>query len=387
MATKLGTAAAFLLISLCASAQSFWDGNAALQRGDSTFESGSFAASNSFSVGTMIVVENLETGKTADVMVSKRAGEQSDLLVLLSPKAAEALDISTGQVASVRVTLKSAAVAEAEPRLDEETLSRDPDVNPAAGMSAPEEEQQPVAEQPDALESLSGVVPEASEVPIPEEEPSIPPQTPDEELLKRLSSRTPQKQLFLPPREDEKFVYQPPIEPPTETAVIRSLEGQRRPVKPAREPSVDVAAPSEPKPAPVAPEVTGSAPSRAPSTGPKTVVALEPSAPKPPTETAAPPKAQEAPPVVRPKAAPAVPLTGTKAVYYLQLGAYSNEKQAAELATGLSSSYPVSVSAPQAAGNRFYRVLLGPLNKAEGGTLLYWFRYRGFPDAFLKTEK
>ncbi len=371
MATKFGTAAAFLLIGLCASAQSFWDGNAALQRGDLTFESGSFAASNSFPVGTMIVVENLETGKTADVMVSKRAGEQSDLLVLLSSKAAEALDISAGQVASVRVTLKSVAVAEAEPRLDEETLSKDPDVNPAAGMTAPD-----VAEQPDALESLSGVVPETSEVPTPEEEPSIPPQAPADEFLKRLSSRTPQKQLFLPPREDEKFVYQPPIKPPKETAVISSLEGQKRPAEPTREPSVAVAAPSEPKPAPVPPEVTGSAPSRAPSSGSKTIVALEPSAPKPPEA-----------PVVKPKAAPAVPLTGMKAVYYLQLGAYSNEKQATELATGLSSSYPVSIAAPQAAGNRFYRVLLGPLNKAEGGTLLYWFRYRGFPDAFLKTER
>ncbi len=372
MATKFGTAAAFLLIGLCATAQSFWDGNAALQRGDPSFENGSFAASNSFPVGTMIVVENLETGKTADVMVSMRAGEQSDLLVLLSPKAAEALDISAGQVASVRVTLKNAAVAEAEPRPDEDTLSKDPDVNPAAGMIAPD-----AAEQPGALESLSGVVPKTSEVSTPEEEPSIPPQAPAEELLKRLASRNPQKQLFLPPREDEKFVYQPPIEPPKETAVISSLEGQKRPVVPKREPSVAVAAPSEPKPAPVTPELTGSTPSRAPSTGPKTIVALEPSAPRPPAEA----------PGVKPKAAPAVPLTGTKAVYYLQLGAYSNEKQATELATGLSSSYPVSVSAPQAAGNRFYRVLLGPLNKAEGGTLLYWFRYRGFPDAFLKTEK
>ncbi len=386
MATKFGTAAAFLLIGLCATAQSFWDGNAALQRGDATFESGSFAASNSFPVGTMIVVENLETGKTADVMVSKRAGEQSDLLVLLSPKAAEALDISAGQVASVRVTLKSAAVAEAEPRPDEETLSKDPDVNPAAGMSAPEEERQPVAEQPRALESLSGVVPETSKAPAPDEEPSIPPQAPAEELLQRLASRNPQKQLFLPPREDEKFAYQPPIEPPKETAVISSIEGQTRPTEPKREPSVAVAAPSEPKPAPVPPEVTGSTPSRAPSTGPKTIVALEPSTPKPPAETAAPAKAPEAP-VVKPKAAPAVALTGTKAVYYLQLGAYSNEKQATEMATGLSASYPVSIAAPQAAGNRFYRVLLGPLNKAEGGTLLYWFRYRGFPDAFLKTEK
>jgi rare lipoprotein A (peptidoglycan hydrolase) len=115
MATKFWTAAAFLLIGLCASAQSFWDGNAALQRGDPSFEKGSFAASNSFPTGTKIVVENLETGKTAEVEVSRRSGEQSDLLVLLSPKAASALGIPAGQIAAVRVTLKSAETAQAEP--------------------------------------------------------------------------------------------------------------------------------------------------------------------------------------------------------------------------------------------------------------------------------
>ena len=31
-------------------------------------------------------------------------------------------------------------------------------------------------------------------------------------------------------------------------------------------------------------------------------------------------------------------------------------------------------------------MVIGPLNGAESGTLLTWFRYRGFPDAFLKQE-
>jgi hypothetical protein len=33
-----------------------------------------------------------------------------------------------------------------------------------------------------------------------------------------------------------------------------------------------------------------------------------------------------------------------------------------------------------------FRVVVGPLNKAESGTLLVWFRFRGFPDAFVKQE-
>jgi cell division protein FtsN len=380
MATKFWTAAAFLLIGLCASAQSFWDGNAALQRGDPSFENGSFAASNSFPTGTKIVVENLETGKSAEVEVSRRAGEQSDLLVLLSPKAAAALGIPAGQIAAVRVTLKRAETAQAETGTGDDILSRDPDINPAAGMAAaPEKERQPEAEHTGTLESLPGAaVSESSESPAPEEEPSIAPQAPsaDEELLKQLASRSPQKQLFLPPREDEKFVYQPPIEPPPEAATISSLKGRKPPTEPAKKPPVAVAEPA------AAPEVNGST-ARAPANESKTVVALEPAAPKPPAETPAPAKNPEA----KPAPAPAAPLTGAKTVYYLQLGAYSNENQAKDLATGLSSSYPVSVSAPQASGARYYRVLLGPLNKAESGTLLYWFRDRGFPDAFIKRER
>jgi len=44
------------------------------------------------------------------------------------------------------------------------------------------------------------------------------------------------------------------------------------------------------------------------------------------------------------------------------------------------------VLAPAGAGSSVYKVVIGRLNRAESGTLLRWFRYRGYPDAFLKQE-
>src|SRR5208283_2061840 len=76
-----------LLLPLGLSAQSFWDGDAAIQRGDAAFESGSYAASNSFSEGTQVVVQDLDTGKSTTVTISSRISGPSNVLMMLSPKA------------------------------------------------------------------------------------------------------------------------------------------------------------------------------------------------------------------------------------------------------------------------------------------------------------
>ena len=61
-----------LVLALSAHAESFWDGAAAVQRGDAVFEAGMFAVSNAFARDTEIVVEDLATGRktTARVIVS-----------------------------------------------------------------------------------------------------------------------------------------------------------------------------------------------------------------------------------------------------------------------------------------------------------------------------
>jgi hypothetical protein len=488
MITKLSTAAVFLLTALFASAESFWDGSAALQLGDSSFESGYFAASNSFSANTEVSVRNLETGKTTDAIVTRRITEQSNLLVLLSPKAAAAIGIPQGRIAAVRVTVKSGPPTEADTLPKDLPYSPDPDINPAAGIPktaisqpTPGTAQTPVETPQGTLESLSQTVapktertaqlPPPAEAPAPVEQTA--PSTPNVDLLQQLASRTPQKLLFLPPREDPKFVYQAPAEttalaapsgqlpeqpktaaaapvaapatettpPASETATVNGLE---QPAVPATEkPGINLAeagsppeltpevedrisaatspheapalsAPTVPQ-QPPATELSNPTPTPPQPSDAQTVVTLEPTAPKPPppapepqkpsTETPAatssptPPEPQkpsaEAPVVAaRPTPAPAAaaastpaPPKGAGATYYLQLGVYANEKLAREIASSLSASYPVNIVSPEAAKKPVYKILLGPLNKAESGTLLFWFRNRGFSDAFLKTAE
>jgi cell division protein FtsN len=70
--------------------------------------------------------------------------------------------------------------------------------------------------------------------------------------------------------------------------------------------------------------------------------------------------------------------------YFLQLGAYSTRNLAERLAGDLNQSYSVTILPADTGGRRFYKVLLGPLNVDESGTLLYQFRSRGFKDAFIQ---
>jgi cell division septation protein DedD len=127
------------------------------------------------------------------------------------------------------------------------------------------------------------------------------------------------------------------------------------------------------------------------------VALLPPEAPAPagqrPTQAAAATTTQSAPATTtKPPTTAAVqttatlPRSGTSTTYFLQLAAYGNEKLARELAAKLAPTYPALVLAPPGQGTSIFKVVIGPLNRAESGTLLTWFKYRGFPDAFLKQE-
>jgi cell division protein FtsN len=132
-------------------------------------------------------------------------------------------------------------------------------------------------------------------------------------------------------------------------------------------------------------------PPKAPTPG--ALIALEPTTPKPPPETtpsgATPAQTPAQAPIAstRPPTVFTTPPTGSPVVYYLQLGAYRDEMQAHDKLTQIPREYPVKLVSPDTLGGNYYRILLGPLNKAESGTLLYWFRVRGFPDAFVKQSQ
>jgi len=451
-----------LLVPFFASAADFWDGNAALQRGDATFESGLYATSNSFPAGTQITILNEDTGKTVTATVTGRIEGQSDILVLLSPKTAEALGLSQGTLGRVRVTVPHGSSTAAAPQTGDQTVSRDPDVNPAAG-TAPEEPaapsasenqvaQTPATEQP-TTEQPTTEQP-ATEQPTTEQQAAEQPASNEADeaaILSNAEARSPQKQVFQPPREDQKFVYHPPAatQPATTTAqataagapTITSVEGEPGVTPPAAASQdialADVVAPEESRPqeivsegtaapapaaeapqaalaapevapeepavvaaAPVQTEVTGPA-AVPPAPGPKPQVALTPpetpapAGTSPASSSATPSGASTTSAAAAASAAQAVPPAAVsvaaarpaaKGAFYLQLAAFGTEQTARDLAAKLASTYPALVLAPAGAGASVYKVVIGPLNRAESGTLLIWFRYRGYPDAFLKQE-
>jgi hypothetical protein len=502
-----------LLVPFLASAAGFWDGNAALQRGDSTFESGMFAASNSFPEDTKIVIVNAATGKSATATVTRRIDGQSDILVLLSPPAAAALGISQGTLASVRVTIaEPTAVASASPSSDQ-NLSQDPDLNPGAAYpqttTTADTTAQPAdtATTTDAAQAATDTSTSADQTAQPQEEslpaqatptqtaaaPTVPANTPEAPqpeqpqtaqaavtattaptttaapaadetaIAAAAAARTPQKQLFQPPREDPKFAYKKPAETPEQPATtqvtqlppadatpqVTAVIGEPG-VAPAAEPAADVtlaeaAAPDEsvaqeivgegtpapapaPEPAAVALATPEVAPEEQPALVAQTVVpsepvqtevtgpaAVPPAAPEPPKlalvapVAPAPQKAVEPQVLVaakpadtqtpattnpthptttsaQPKAAASFPSSVKPGTYYLQLGAYATEKVARDLAATLASTYPALVLNSAGPGTPTFRVVVGPLNKAESGTLLTWFKRKGFPDAFLRQE-
>ena len=494
-----------LFVPFLAAAAGFWDGNAALQRGDAAFESGLYVASNSFPPGTQITIQNQDTGKTVTATVTGRIDGQSDILVLLSPKTAQALDLPQGTLGRVRVTVPPKTGSTTSAQTGDQTASSDPDVNPAAAygstdaapiaaapvtapVAVPETPttapatQTPTAETPAAETPTTASTPTEETLPAAapattpvETTPTATPEAPAQEqpqttpptttasttpaptstdadnaaIISAAQSRSPQKQVFQPPREDEKFVYHPP-QTPTQTAAtttpaqgsatITAVESGTG-VTPAARPAADMAladvvAPEESRPqeivsagtavpapaaaadlalaspdvvpesqapqtavvqAPRQTEVTS--PAARPPAGkvPPKLALVPPDAPAPaqaaaqaaPTQTAT--TATTTATTAKPPVAAAVqtasslPKTGTTS-YFLQLAAYGNEKLARELAAKLAPTYPALVLTPPTQGTTVFKVVIGPLNRAESGTLLTWFRYRGFPDAFLKQE-
>ncbi len=218
-----------LMVPLLASADSFWEGNAALQRGDAAFENGLYAASNSFAPDTQLMVQNLENGKSTIVTVSQRSDGQSDILILLSPRAADAIGIAPGSIARVRITEEQKAASTGAAAAPESTYNPDSDVNPGAAYPAAAPTPPAAEQQPTAAADQAGT--QSAE---------------DAQILADAAARNPQKQLFLPPREDQKFAYKPAA--PAQTAQAPEPAAAQQPAaNPAEVPSVsgETAAPSQ----------------------------------------------------------------------------------------------------------------------------------------------
>jgi hypothetical protein len=446
IAMKRWVVLCLLTVPLLASAKSYWEGNAALQRGDAAFESGLYAESNSFAPDTQLMVQNLDNGKSTIVTVSQRTDNQSNILILLSPMAADAVGIAPGSVARVRITEEQKAASTAASGAPENSYNPDSDVNPGAAYAGTLGDAQASPQSPTAPQQ-----PQAGQASMPPEEqqPTAAEQSAeDAQILAEAAARNPQKQLFLPPREDQKFAYKQAA--PLQTAQVpQPAEPQQPNAAPAEVPTVtgETTAPSqqpsdvplaeaqaEPQASPleagsaaphpsqteaspqlalpeanatdqasVQAETSGTPPAPS-SEGEK--IALQPpetpaeqgattAATPPPTSTPEHPAAAtvvKAPPERQPgqvqivASLPKLPGKKRVATFYVQLGAYATQEVAQGLAGRLVPTYPVVVLAPSSGDKQMYKVLVGPLNKAESGTLLPMFKFRGFRDAFVRRE-
>jgi hypothetical protein len=455
-----------------ASGEEVWEGTAALIRPGDMASPGWFAASNSFPRDAWLEVENLSNGKKTRVTVVQRNDESATVFILLSPEAAAALDISRADIARVRVRLLAEPLASTARLPADQIYSPDPDINPLAGLPAAPPAPTPLAPEPPAVaepasppppaetpqdEPAPEAAPPAAGPPVEAQPPDLPPAPPQpapqkaelvtpfpevpqrreevtgslllpgetasadlDRVLERRAARSPQKKLFLPPRDDERFALQGAAEEPApadrlseeiglvkpEPVQVPEASGVSPPALPPLEeaggpetPAVsaeppragtETAAAAEPSAA-TPPEVTVAVPSQADGTSEAPAALPEPPDGPPPPEpaaesavaaTAAPPPAQE---VVVPSL-PVVDRLPPK-TYYLQVGAYNSLGLARSKAQELAASHAVTVLSFPSRDRTVYRVMVGPLNRDESGVLLTWLKSRGYKDAFLRYSE
>ena len=120
------------------------------------------------------------------------------------------------------------------------------------------------------------------------------------------------------------------------------------------------------------------------------VVTLEPAEARPPEKPAEPAPAELAV-EEEPEAEPAEELPLVRSLdrsrYYLQVGAYSTAGSARDAVEQLRSQYPTEVLADGGEERTLYRVLVGPLNEDERGSVLYFVRAMGYRDAFIRQAE
>jgi hypothetical protein len=479
------------LCSLAAQGQQNWQGTAAVARSGEFDTPGLFAASNAFAENMKILVQNAQTGESVQVTVIRRIEGAASVFLLLSEEAGKQIGLTGSQIVRVKASVVSTLGTDLSDSLQDQAYSSDPDLNPAlsvteqqlradeSGPEAPAEPEEPavVEKQPAkvaqaAEESEPGAEPGAEAVQqLPEEPsaeiaktPAATPEsaelTPEEKRLQELTDRIPQKQLYMPPRQQEVYALAP--EPPAEEAVqeetavaeqppdqVSEVEGQppaeeipeeaeteeqteaaagpqvaeaeeepgettevveegppeaSMPGPEAEEEPLEVALPGPEAAQPEKPSPEGTrlpapeeqppltmAPEEPPTAEIAESAVEEPVAEEPEGEAAEATAAEEEQPAAEVAAAEAraeeqavLSETLPSRSYFVQLGAYSTRNLAEKLAGDLTQTYSVTILPASSGGRLFYKVLVGPLNVDESGTLLYQFRSRGFKDAFIQ---
>ena len=109
-----------------------WEGNAGIAAATEFPGSGLYAKSDMFPKNTVVEITNLETEITVRAIITGTSGVPG-LVAVLSPETAAALNIRTGSVSRVRISVPSVVEKPARGTATESTRTTiaDPDINPA----------------------------------------------------------------------------------------------------------------------------------------------------------------------------------------------------------------------------------------------------------------
>jgi hypothetical protein len=422
--------------------QSTWRGQAEVWTTGDVPADGFVAASNEFPRNSLLSVENYKTRKTVQVRVVAALPAGASALVLLNPKAAQALDIKAGEIPLVGVQLNPTGIDRPD--------NPDPDVNPLAAKPAavakapaptptPSPASAPAATAPvvppavpatpavsplevahgstaldpnllplPALASPEPVpTPAAVADPTPVTEPARTPLAVADEG-EPAAPVTPGKKVFLTTREPEPVASETPAvaETPAPAEPVAAPIGEPAPAAVAETPKA-AEAPVAPEPAPAEPApAVAEAPALVPAESPAPAVAEVPAAPAPEPAPVSPPVPAPAPvaaPVavaplaVKPAPASAwVPVPGKlegpvlgqvgllssleKGRSYVQVGSWATEAEVLKVLDTVKSYVPLALYRAEGEKNP-WRIVAPSAPKGQMGVLLMLFRSEGFRNA------
>jgi hypothetical protein len=454
----------FAALAFIASAASTWEGSAVASSGNDFPQDGLFGACNSFPLNSRVEVENLENGKKASITIAKNVDNPA-IFMTLAPAASSALGMKAGSSARVRVVAPMASSTPAPSASVPE--SSDPDFNPrllasippasAAGNSKDgdfaallggKSGDAELAAAPAAQEAPVAAAPVAEPQPVAAEPAPVATPAPAAVAAEPAPVSTPAPAAVAAESPASPEAGQPGL---SDSAVSRPASGGssvklaepglspdlvpdpllQKLAKPAtRTPEVALADSEAPArneaPSNAAAPIEAAKPAEAPAATPaeaeaatETLLALEPTSPRPPeapataapagkgTEpvtapTAAEPKAEAR--KAEPEAAPIpanlpakeptdlVRLAGfEKGRFYIQIGLFSTESSLRKAIGAFAKNYPLAyecVESPAPASGAVpaprYRLFVGPLSHDEGGATLVRIRGMGYKDAILR---
>jgi len=375
-----------------------WEGNAGIAAAAEFPGSGLYARSDMFPKNTVVEIENLETEITVRAIITGTSGVPG-LVAVLSPETAAALNIRTGSVSRVRISVPSAIEKSASGVSTESarTTAADPDVNPAEATASavtnstsaspstditsaatPEIPLEAIAESPEnPLVSLNDVpatviTPEPAATPETESSPEIASATPTEPTAEPESATEPE--IALGNDKPETFDNEPEIAsvPVPASDTVPGDTGD----------SEVTLVPAEPRPPEVTSTLDGVPVAETITVAPVTDAAVATAEVVPPV----PAIAVQKPAVIVPVSISDLPLIQSlvKGSYYIQIATMSDTLNVRNIFNTYGKKYPIAIEKSTNKNGDIMKIYIGPIQKDEYGAVLERFQKLGFKDAFVK---